>query len=436
MFTVGSTIAFFADTETSQDNVFVAGNLDVKVDSEAHFRDLVCVDGYWKDPEAVQCEDTSLIEKSISKENGIMSIFINPANAMVIDDKKNCEDYGFDYTIGKWEYKYGSYLPEGDPNGTVVFGNAKIADWTSEIFAAGIIRKAAWDYLVLPGGYSGVVSQYCPMGENNYCHDISHVEICGNYDVCGNCVLDDGEECDNSLNVTDGYYCTDDCKLKPLMPCTGSWEESDLIPGVHKFFEFSGLKPGDYGEDTISFHVYDNDAWGRFIIGNVLDNENGCQDGEYYDEPNCNIDEQGELGKKVFFNAWLDDGSVPGFQNTGLSSEDEGFDKEEGNNIKDEGELEIRLKNNIDIAGESWILAPILALRYSDMCGGYAVNGQNNGGVCQGLAEDGRLVSNTTYYAGLAWDFPLQNDNSTQSDTFMFDLSLEIEQWRNNKEPF
>src|SRR3990167_4747947 len=49
----------------------------------------------------------------------------------------------------------------------------------------------------------------------------------------------------------------------------GNWSESDL--GVHKFFNFDDIKPGDWGEDTISLHVIDNDAWGRFIIDGISD---------------------------------------------------------------------------------------------------------------------------------------------------------------------
>lgn len=44
---VGGTTAFFSDTETSEGNTFTAGEIDLKVDSEAHYAGLVCVDGYW-----------------------------------------------------------------------------------------------------------------------------------------------------------------------------------------------------------------------------------------------------------------------------------------------------------------------------------------------------------------------------------------------------
>jgi len=62
--------------------------------------------------------------------------------------------------------------------------------------------------------------------------------------------------------------------------CDGTWEETDLEDGVHKFFNFDDLKPGDAGADTISLHVYDNPSWGRFLVENVVDTDGTCTDPE------------------------------------------------------------------------------------------------------------------------------------------------------------
>lgn len=43
-------------------------------------------------------------------------------------------------------------------------------------------------------------------------------------------------------------------------PCASSWAAKDLETG-DLFFNFQDLKPGDWGEDTISLVVQDNDAW-------------------------------------------------------------------------------------------------------------------------------------------------------------------------------
>jgi hypothetical protein len=45
----------------------------------------------------------------------------------------------------------------------------------------------------------------------------------------------------------------------PNSPCNGSWPLRSLTD--EKFFDFTDVKPGDYGENTISMHVINNDAW-------------------------------------------------------------------------------------------------------------------------------------------------------------------------------
>ncbi len=44
---IGATFAFFSDTETASGNTFAAGEIDLTVDSQAHYADLTCVDGIW-----------------------------------------------------------------------------------------------------------------------------------------------------------------------------------------------------------------------------------------------------------------------------------------------------------------------------------------------------------------------------------------------------
>src|SRR3989344_2031755 len=44
-----------------------------------------------------------------------------------------------------------------------------------------------------------------------------------------------------------------------VLSTSTTWTLTDLT--VEKFFNFTDLKPGDFGEDTISIHVGSNDAW-------------------------------------------------------------------------------------------------------------------------------------------------------------------------------
>lgn len=85
-----------------------------------------------------------------------------------------------------------------------------------------------------------------------------------------------------------------------------SWVLDDL-PG-HLFFDFHDLKPGDLSEDTVSFHVVENDAW---LCGNVTLTEsadNGINEPE--DEAGDVTDGawNGELDERLQFIFWADDG--------------------------------------------------------------------------------------------------------------------------------
>ena len=84
-----------------------------------------------------------------------------------------------------------------------------------------------------------------------------------------------------------------------------SWELSDLTDQL--FFNFTDLKPGDIGEDTISFHVNNNDAWACSKITLTQNKENGMT------EPEAKVDTTwgdfgGELAQNLYFLWWPDDG--------------------------------------------------------------------------------------------------------------------------------
>lgn len=88
-----------------------------------------------------------------------------------------------------------------------------------------------------------------------------------------------------------------------------SWKPKDLDGSTSKFFDFDDLKPGDYGEDTISIHVDTNDA---FLCGNVTltsNNENACNEPEALEDNSCGVaPDTGELADLVKFMWWADDG--------------------------------------------------------------------------------------------------------------------------------
>jgi len=102
-------------------------------------------------------------------------------------------------------------------------------------------------------------------------------------------------------------------------PCTCTWDEKDL-GDTDLFFNFTDLKPGDYGEDTISLHVHDNDAWACAAIvitknDDATENTDdiNCTEPESEDGDDCSgePDEEyfdGDLAQKLYFVFWVDDG--------------------------------------------------------------------------------------------------------------------------------
>lgn len=94
-----------------------------------------------------------------------------------------------------------------------------------------------------------------------------------------------------------------------------SWQLADLNDGQgpstedgkYLFFNFTDLKPGDWGEDTISLHVHDNPSYACMQINVTATNDNGLT------EPESLLDAtdgpgQGELQEEINFAWWVDDG--------------------------------------------------------------------------------------------------------------------------------
>jgi len=86
-----------------------------------------------------------------------------------------------------------------------------------------------------------------------------------------------------------------------------SWALTDLDNGVHKFFDFSDIKPGYWGENTISLHLTNNPAWVWARLKVVENLENGCNEPELKAEPGCAANNIGELAGKLNYLIWQDD---------------------------------------------------------------------------------------------------------------------------------
>lgn len=230
-------------------------------------------------------------------------------------------------------------------------------------------------------------------------------------------------------------------------PCVGTWELKDLEQG-DTFISLRDLKPGDRGENTISLHVFDNDAWGRIRVFNILDQDVTCTEPESEvlpaDDLECTAPSPspgpGELSENLNFSVWLDQGLIPGFQcanpaTPSPSPSPTPCDPGEGDNERQDREPEFNPEAIRRDDGSIVIdLTDVLVEAAEDfVCDG---DGHEGYGPCHGLAADGRLVGSATYYIGVAWGLDIDAGNEVQTDSLTADISFDIEQHRNNPGPF
>lgn len=199
-----------------------------------------------------------------------------------------------------------------------------------------------------------------------------------------------------------------------------SWSLRDLT--IEKFFDFIDLKPGDYGEDTISIHVGSNDAWLCAAAQITDDSDQSCTEPELVDDPTCvPTATNGELDEDLNFAFWVDD----------------------GDNVFEVGE-EVFLDGPLGGLGQQGQIA------LADSLGSV-------------LPDDGPVPGDSTFYIGKIWCFgnlteaPLPDredpnpalnnpinrgtgficdgalvDNAAQTDRIVGDLEFYAEQARNN----
>jgi len=207
-------------------------------------------------------------------------------------------------------------------------------------------------------------------------------------------------------------------------------EHGPGFEGKYLFFDFDDLKPGDWGEDTISLHVKDNDAWACMDIDLSAIDDNGLTEPEEKAGDTTGGVGEGDLQKEIKFVWWADDG-------------DNVLEDDETDNIFNESLLS-------GLQG--------LKVRLADSTG-------------TGVLSHGPLTGEETYYIGKAWCFgdfimrPMPQDgppqfdpqtgyptngpdvrfagiycdgasadNTTQTDSVSGDISFTVVQSRNNLE--
>lgn len=204
----------------------------------------------------------------------------------------------------------------------------------------------------------------------------------------------------------DGYF----NKLPDRNPNAGQWTLTDLT--TEKFFDFKDLKPGDYGEGTISLHVDNNDAWACMTVTPVKNDDMTCTEPELGDDPTC-LPTPGDT------NLW--DGELAGAL-TGTIWADVCTPE-----INDNYPEAVPGDNIYQPACDRLIgtgIAPTqtVTLPLADA----------NNNVFTGVAGQ-PLTGLQNYYIGISWSLPgAATGNIVQSDSYVSDISFKTEQARNN----
>ena len=204
---------------------------------------------------------------------------------------------------------------------------------------------------------------------------------------------------------------------KQQWPCGGTihveepiiFEEKDLVPG-DKIFNWSDIKPGDFGEATISIHVYSNDAWFWMRITNPMESGGILTEPE---KEESGPEDLGDLAQYIMTRIWIDQGATPGFGNDPKDWQ-EGCPPSggEGDNIW-QPDYEPLI---YPIEGTEDTLANLI---YE-----YSV-----------LFSQQKIQNCTMYYLGWEWWVPTEVGNVIQDDSVCFDIEFYAQQWRNNPVP-
>lgn len=215
--------------------------------------------------------------------------------------------------------------------------------------------------------------------------------------------------------------------------CDCSWDAKDL--NGDKFFDYGDLKPGDWGENTLSFHVYNNDAYARVRIKANENRENSCTEPERAPEgpdTTCTGRWCGELAQNFYVFVWVDNG-IDGDPST------------KGDNIYEPGEEIVTTCDSGDT-----VTNPDTGYAYCPMMGEFGATAESacswenddpanaqqdlpSGAEMMFPLVDGvYLKGDVDNNLGVAWFIPYGTNNIIQGDSMDADISFDVVQARHN----
>ncbi|MFC1649189.1 TasA family protein [Patescibacteria group bacterium] len=295
-----ATQSFFSDTETSENNRFVAGAIDLTIDSEAHYNGYICDDGTWScepwaDYVVSFVQGTRNDGQPVLEERSDLSSALGPAED---NDTFNFVSLGLGIH-GELVLGFQNRILNGDGNDLRVvetsFGSPSCGNYPEHARVYASQNGSVWTDL----GNTCLDGEF-DLGELEWAQFVKIVDTSDPASFNGSA---DGYDVDGVQAI----HCGSTPENLAGESCNQSWTLSDLGP-EHRFFDFADLKPGDKGENTISLHINNNEAYACMRTGRLQDNDLGLVEPELDAGDDTDGPGKGELSRYLEFFAWFDDG--------------------------------------------------------------------------------------------------------------------------------
>lgn len=317
--TVGATRAFFSDTETTTGNIVVAGSIDLKVDHHrATYNGMMCEQNVWRpvcqeeSGNLIQNGDFELPVVSTPSGRALFSSttpvlgwqFVRRANGTIHDDLE------FHRSYEGWQSASNQQHVELDSETSMRIAQKIITIpgrtyKLSYAFAPRPDIEAKQNKLAVAWGGMQVATSGPMAGTSTVSWFYNSVWVVATTTLTEVAFADVGSATGKGTFLDDVQLVLLDCPAAPLAGTScREWEEKDLTN--EQFFNFSDVKPGDWGSSVVSLHVYDNSAWACMLIKNAFDWENDLREVEVVDGDYSEF--SGELSNNLTFFLWRDDG--------------------------------------------------------------------------------------------------------------------------------
>lgn len=227
---------------------------------------------------------------------------------------------------------------------------------------------------------------------------------------------------DIDLQIDNESYVTNTAGALVFSPNT-SWAQTNLTN--QKFFNFSDVKPGDIGEDTISVHVGSNDGWACMALDLTATPENTLVDPETdAGDAGPALGDNGELQNYLHFTFWKDDGdnvfevgetAITSLNNV-LASALQG----QWHPLADSANLPALVGGSTNYIAKAWCFGTLTPAPV-------AQDGIGHTGTGIGDSTNGPLVRGTGFTCS-----GVGNQNDAQTDGITMDVQFQAQQSRNN----